>query len=298
MTSFDVVAYLRRILNTKKIGHAGTLDPAAAGVLPIFAGNATKAIEFFMEKEKVYRAELTLGVSTDTQDGTGTITGKGDVSGLTKESIVSAIMKFKGKYSQTPPMYSALKHNGKKLYEMAREGVSIERTPREITIFDINAIGIDKGILAVSEAQKHDVIRAVFDVHCSKGTYVRTLCADIGESLGCGGHMSFLLRTKAGEFGIESSHTVEELEALNKSNSIMSAVISVEEAFSGFQGINLEEAASKAFLNGLSVKIAKESVSCGDILKVYVPQKGFAALGDVISVTGGSILLKTRKQFI
>jgi tRNA pseudouridine55 synthase len=201
MTSFDVVSYLRGVLKTKKIGHAGTLDPIAAGVLPIFVGKATKAIEFVMGEDKLYRAELTLGVGTDTQDSSGRVISKSKVE-ASDESIAEAVRSFTGVYSQLPPMFSALKVNGKKLYEMARKGIEVERRPREVEIHSIDIIEINRN---------KDDVTVLFDVHCSKGTYIRTLCYDIGEKLGCGGHMSFLLRKRAGIFNIESSVVLEKI---------------------------------------------------------------------------------------
>ena len=185
-TSFDVVAKLRGILKTKKIGHTGTLDPDAEGVLPVCIGRATKVCDILTDKDKVYEAVLLLGVETDTQDTTGEILKKLPVE--ESESVVKeAILSFVGEYAQIPPMYSALKVNGKKLYELAREGKTVERKARNVQIFSI-------------EILEMDLPRVRMSVHCSKGTYIRTLCHDIGQKLGCGGCMEKLLRTKAGIF--------------------------------------------------------------------------------------------------
>lgn len=201
MTSHDVVAKLRKILNTKAIGHTGTLDPNATGVLPIAVGVATKAITYLEQDDKIYKAELTLGITTDTEDIWGKVVKEKNVKDftLTDEEIESVIKSFIGKIKQIPPMYSAIKVNGKKLYELARDGIEIERAAREIEIFDIFDIEI-----------LNEKVR--FTVHCSKGTYVRTLCSDIGYKLGCGAVMSNLERIKAGQFNIETSQTLKEIE--------------------------------------------------------------------------------------
>ena len=176
-TSHDVVAKLRGILRTKKIGHTGTLDPNAEGVLPVCVGKATKLCEFLLEKSKTYRATMVLGKVTDTQDITGKVLAEKEVA-VTKEQIVDTIESFIGGYDQIPPMYSALKVKGKKLYELARQGIEVERKPRFIMLDDIK-------ILDISE----DLCHITIDVSCSKGTYIRTLCHDIGDRLGCGACM-------------------------------------------------------------------------------------------------------------
>ena len=218
MTSFDVVGYLRSVLRMKKIGHTGTLDPAAAGVLPVCTGKATKAIEFLMNKDKVYRAELTLGIETDTQDGTGRVIRKKEVS-VSESRIEDALKSFVGSYNQIPPMYSALKVDGKKLYELARSGIEVERNAREVKVYFVNILDVKSN-------------RVIFDVGCSKGTYIRTLCSDIGEKLGCGGHMSFLVRTKSGVFNISDSLTLEEIKNHVEVDVLDRYVIGVEKVFS------------------------------------------------------------------
>lgn len=197
MTSHDVVSVVRKELNVKKVGHTGTLDPNAAGVLPICVGRATKISQYLLDSKKKYRVELTLGVETDTEDIYGTVINRSPVVPAEGE-IKKAILSFTGTYNQVPPMHSAIKVKGKKLYELARKGIEIERTPRTVTIYSIDIIEI-KGN------------KAMFDVLCSKGTYMRTLCKDIGNILGCGGTMSFLLRMESGKFGLETAITIEEL---------------------------------------------------------------------------------------
>lgn len=197
-TSHDVVAKLRGILKQKKIGHTGTLDPEAEGVLPVCLGKATRVCDMLTEKDKVYEAVLLLGQTTDTQDTTGTVLETKKVA-VTEEEVKRAIEGFTGTYSQIPPMYSALKVNGKKLCDLARAGVEVERTPREVTIYSITI-------------EKIELPRVKMTVHCSKGTYIRTLCHDIGDRLGCGGCMESLLRTKVAQFTLKDSLRLDEIE--------------------------------------------------------------------------------------
>ncbi len=199
-TSFDVVAKLRGILKQKKIGHTGTLDPDAEGVLPVCIGKATKICEYLTEKDKAYQAVLRLGITTDTQDMSGTVLSERRVA-LTEEEIPELLRQFTGKQKQIPPMYSALKVNGRKLCDLARNGIEVERKAREIEIFSIKALHVQ-------------MPRITLQVHCSKGTYIRTLCQDIGERAGCGGCMERLLRTKTGGFLLEHTYRLGEIEAI------------------------------------------------------------------------------------
>lgn len=282
MTSFDVVAYLRGLLKEKKIGHTGTLDPGAVGVLPVCIGKATKTIEYLVDKDKVYRAELTLGTSTDTQDNYGTVLKVCEVN-FTREQIYSAIMSFVGSYSQIPPMYSAVKVEGKKLYELARDGITIEREPRKVNIYSIDIIEI-KGN------------KAIFDVVCSKGTYIRTLCSDIGEKLGCGGHMSFLVRTRAGRFELSDSLTLEQILELSMDNSINCKLSTIEEVFHDLGRIDLNSSETKKLVNGAYVELKSESFKKGIMLRTYDVNGNFAGISEVLSIKG-SLLLKMKKQF-
>ena len=194
-TSNDVVQKLRSILHEKRIGHAGTLDPMATGLLTVFVGRATRAVEFAEGDRKRYLAGLRLGLTTDTQDITGEVLGQCEAD-VTREALEEALQAFRGELRQTPPMYSAVKVNGRRLYELARKGETVERKEREITVYS----------LEVLEQNGEDWL---LDVSCSKGTYVRTLCHDIGEALGCGGCLSSLRRTEAGLFSVENAHTVD-----------------------------------------------------------------------------------------
>ncbi len=196
-TSQDVTARLRRVYATRRIGHGGTLDPMATGVLPVFVGRATRGVEFFEHAEKTYETVLLLGRTTDTQDVTGTVLAEKTVR-LSPADIEKVLPRFRGDILQVPPMYSALKVNGKKLYELARKGQEVERQPRPITVFELTNLGFDGTRLSLR-------------VRCSKGTYIRTLCQDIGDALGCGGCMEALRRVRAGEYGIEDAVPLEQL---------------------------------------------------------------------------------------
>lgn len=196
-TSQDVTARLRRVYATRRIGHGGTLDPMATGVLPVFVGRATRGVEFFEHAEKTYETVLLLGRTTDTQDVTGATLAEKAVH-LSPADIDRVLPRFRGDILQVPPMYSALKVNGKKLYELARKGQEVERQPRPITVFELTNLGFDGTRLRLR-------------VRCSKGTYIRTLCQDIGEALGCGGCMEALRRVRAGEYGIEDAVPLEQL---------------------------------------------------------------------------------------
>ena len=216
-TSHDVVAKLRGILRMKKIGHTGTLDPAAEGVLPVCLGKGTRLCDMLTDKTKTYRAVLLLGQETDTQDTTGTVLAEYPVE-VTEEAVREAILSFLGDYMQIPPMYSALKVNGKKLYELARQGKEVERQPRPVQILDIQ-IG------------QVDLPRVTFSVTCSKGTYIRTLCYDIGRKLGCGGCMESLLRTRVDRFKLEDSLTLSQIEKLRDEGRVEEYVVPVEGVF-------------------------------------------------------------------
>ena len=196
-TSQDVTARLRRVFNTRRIGHGGTLDPMATGVLPVFVDRATRGVEFFEHAEKIYEATLKLGLTTDTEDVTGTVLTEQEVS-IPEEEFLGILPKFRGKIQQIPPMYSALKVNGQKLCDLARKGREVERQPRQIEIFELECLEFNG-----------DTARLW--VHCSKGTYIRTLCKDIGQALGCGGCMAALRRVQAGEYTISEAVPLEEL---------------------------------------------------------------------------------------
>lgn len=277
MTSFDVVAYLRGILKEKKIGHAGTLDPCAAGVLPVCLGKATKVIEYIMDMEKVYRAELSLGISTDTQDSTGNIIAKKEVN-VSAEDIFRVVKEFTGEIYQIPPMYSAVRVGGRRLYEIAREGKSVERNPRKIFIRSIEIINICKN-------------KVLMDVTCSKGTYIRTLCSDIGDRLGCGGHMSFLIRKRTGIFDIESAYTLEEILSASNSGKIQEITLNTDKLFENLDSIHLSNKETGRFLNGGFIPVNR--LNQGNFLlkenllfRVYNEENIFLGLGRIIKEKG------------
>jgi tRNA pseudouridine55 synthase len=236
MTSFDVVRIIRKISKVKKVGHAGTLDPEASGVLPVCIGKATKAIDYIMGDFKIYEAELKLGVITDTYDREGKILQESEVK-VSEDEIIQVVNSFVGEINQIPPMFSALKVNGKKLYELARAGIEIEREARPIIIYNIDIVDIK-------------IPYVKFRVKCSKGTYIRSLCYDIGELLKCGGMMWNLQRTATGQFHIEDAINIEELNEENISAHIMP----IEKAFEKNTRIIIEDKFVKFLLNGVVVK--------------------------------------------
>lgn len=294
MTSFDVVAHLRGLFGTRKIGHAGTLDPLAVGVLPVCIGRATRAIEFLMDKDKLYRAELTLGIITDTQDSSGKVLSS-VAPECSNEDIEAAVSSFTGKYLQVPPMYSALKVDGKRLYELARAGIEIERQQREVEVYTSQVLSIDR----------MNGIKVLLDVHCSKGTYIRTLCADIGERLGCGGHMSFLLRKRAGPFDISDAYTLEELAKRKKDGAIQDTLLGVDTIFGNIPGYTLDENTDKKFRNGMLVLVShipdskdssKDGSNDDSLIRVYGVTGEFIALG-LVKKSEDGIYLKVKKFF-
>lgn len=234
-TSHDVVAKARRILSEKRIGHTGTLDPQAEGVLPLCIGQATKVVQYITDADKCYEAEVILGAYTTTEDQTGEVVETFDVK-VTKEEVEQAVASFKGTYHQIPPMYSAIKINGVRLYELARKGIIVERPKREVKIYDCK-------IISWLTEKKFKI-----QVHCSKGTYIRTLCTDIGQKLGCGAYMGDLLRTKAGMFTLENSISLGELEA--DKQHIMHYLYPLEDIFSQYPKVYIKSTASKRLCNG------------------------------------------------
>lgn len=236
-TSHDVVAKLRGITKQKKIGHTGTLDPDAEGVLPVCFGNATKLCDLITDKSKEYKAVLLLGKSTDTQDISGEVLESSDnFKNLSAEEIKNAIMSFEGEYDQIPPMYSAIKINGQKLYDLARKGEVVERKPRKVCIDKIEIVDIS-------------LPRITMIVDCSKGTYIRTLCNDIGEKLGCFGCMESLLRTRVGKFYVNESLKLSDIEILVREEGFSDKLISPDDMFD-YEKIHVKEEFSKLIYNG------------------------------------------------
>ena len=269
-TSHDVVAKLRGIVKQRKIGHTGTLDPDAVGVLPVCFGSATKLCDMMTDKSKEYEVCMRLGVMTDTQDMSGTLLSEKEVT-ADETAVTAAIMRFVGGYEQIPPMYSALKVNGKKLYELARQGREVERQPRHVDIPNIKILEIA-------------IPRARFVVECSKGTYIRALCADIGEQLGCGAAMESLKRTRVGNFLIEDAVTLSEVERLVASGDCEKYVIAPDSIFMEYGGAVVKPEAERALLNGNKLSLGQldleqENVlNDGDMLRVYNGTREFKAI--------------------
>ena len=238
-TSQDVTARLRRVFGTRRIGHGGTLDPMATGVLPVFVGRATRGVEFFEHAEKTYETELLLGVATDTEDTTGTVLTRREVS-VTQEQLTEVLERFRGEIMQIPPMYSALKVNGQKLCDLARKGGQVERQPRPVTVHELTLLSREGDTLHLR-------------VRCSKGTYIRTLCADIGEALGCGGCMQALRRTQAGEYTIAEAVPLQQLlEAAEPETYLRD----VDTMFRGYPGVKLTVNQEKRCRNGNAFSVS------------------------------------------
>ena len=271
-TSQDVAAKLRGVFHEKRVGHGGTLDPMATGVLPIFVGRATRAVPFFEHADKVYEAGLRLGLVTDTQDVTGRTLETHEVD-VTQAQLEAALDKFRGEIAQIPPMYSAIKVNGQKLYALARQGKAVERAPRPVTIFALDLLG---GAGADWRLR----------VHCSKGTYVRTLCHDIGAALGCGGCLSALRRTRAGAYDVTRSHTMAEILAAENPESLL---LPTDSLFSDRPALKVAENAERKLRNGAPLHTPK--LKDGEY-RVYNQAGDFLLLAQVANGE-----LKTVKSF-
>ena len=273
-TSHDVVGKLRGILNERRIGHSGTLDPLATGLLVVFIGRATRAVEFAEADRKEYIAGLRLGMSTDTQDITGRIISK-ETDIPDEPEVRIAIERFRGELEQIPPMYSAVKIGGKKLYELARKGESIERKPRHITIFGLEITG----------RSDNDYI---LDVVCSKGTYIRTLCHDIGAALGCGGCMSSLRRTKSGVFSVDNAYTIAEIQEAADRREEEKLLLPIDTLFAGYTKLSVDADSEKKLKNGCIINTS----SPDGRFRVYSEDGEFLLLGDVKDG-----VMKTVKNF-
>ena len=259
-TSQDVTARLRRVFQTRRIGHGGTLDPMATGVLPVFVGRGTRGVEFFEHAEKAYETVLQLGITTDTEDISGEVLEKRDVH-ISETEFTEILSQFRGKIMQVPPMYSALKVNGQKLCDLARKGKTVERQPREIEIFELTMLEFNG-----------DTAR--LRVKCSKGTYIRTLCKDIGEALGCGGCMAELRRVQAGDYTIEEAVPLQTLLDAENPEEFLRPVDSM---FRNFPAVTLSDKQEKRCRNGNSFSVPMESGT----YRVYSKQNEFLALSRV-----------------
>lgn len=265
-TSFDVVAKLRGILKMKKIGHAGTLDPNAEGVLIVALGGGTKAISYLEDRTKTYEAVLKLGVCTDTEDIWGKVISENEVN-VTQAEIMEAVRKFEGEIEQVPPMYSALHHDGKRLYELAREGKVVERKARKITVEAIHVNEIHLG---------DDENTVTMTVRCSKGTYIRTLCKDIGEALGCGGCMAALTRTRVGSFTLDESLNLSQIEAAVSAGEIEDRVVAMDQLFNAYPDVTVSEELERLALNGNKIPLAAvtgEELTGGSYVRISTKDK-------------------------
>lgn len=267
-TSHDAVNFIRRLTGIKKVGHTGTLDPIATGVLPICIGSATKAAEFLTASKKAYRAELILGMTTDTLDADGEILTEQPVN-CTEEQIKKAVSGFIGNIRQIPPMYSAIKRDGKKLYELAREGKTVSREPREVTIYNI-------------EIEKTDLQQGTITIYveCSKGTYIRTLCDDLGMALGCGAYMNSLERTKSGDFDIKNAYTFSELARMKEEGTLSDALMSVDRVFYDMKALKVDDRQKNFIVNG--VRVRYKGLSENESYRVYDLQGNFLCISKCI----------------
>lgn len=284
-TSHDVVNRVRRLFSTKKVGHTGTLDPLATGVLVILVGRAAKAAEFLASDDKEYIAGLKLGIETDTEDITGNIVSTFNQKLPSADSVIMAVGKFEGEITQIPPMYSAIKVKGKKLYEYARENIEVERSARKIIIYSIKA-----DVICENQGEYS------LTVKCSKGTYIRTLCSDIGKNLGCGGVMSSLCRTKSGIFSLNNCTTLEELEGMDEAERIKK-LLPLENLFSDLPKVHLVEFFSNLARSGNEIYQFKIKTNFSTSTRVALyDDNGFFALGEVMDFLEGSAI-KPIKQF-
>ena len=290
MTSHDCVAIMRRLFHTRKVGHTGTLDPMATGVLPILLGRAAKAAEYLVAEDKHYIAGLRLGLTTDTEDITGTtLTECDDIPD--EAAVMAAVEHFVGEIDQIPPMYSALKVDGQKLYDLARQGITVERKARKITVSSIGC-------------EKQDGRTYTLDVRCSKGTYIRTLCADIGAKLGCGGVMSSLRRAGSGNFTLENAYTIEALEAMTDEERL-ACLLPTEALFADLEMLVLPAFYERLADNGQPIHLKRlyrgkyeaSRYFVGQRMTIIGENKGFFALGEVKEAEDG-LAVKPIKKFV
>lgn len=265
MTSHDVVGYLRKLTRIKKIGHTGTLDPGAAGVLPICIGKATKIVDYIMNDRKEYICELTLGNATDTCDKYGEFLYPEDLdcSNIKQEDLTDVLEGFKGEITQVPPAYSAVKINGVRAYNLARQGKEVDIPSRKVTIYNIELLSFKSP-------------KAMLKIECSKGTYIRSICRDIGNMLGTRAYMSFLLRTRTGRFTLDNAYTLEEMNGDNIESMLVDAGFALD-----MRKVHLDESLSKYILNGNSVKICQDGLYDDELVKVFIKPDNFTAIGKV-----------------
>lgn len=284
-TSHDIINKIRRLFNTKKVGHTGTLDPMATGILVVLIGRAAKACEYLVCDSKRYRAGLRLGLTTDSEDITGTVQTTSERIPST-DDFFAVLPRFQGEIMQTPPMYSALKVQGKKLVDLARQGITVERKPRPIKIFSLKAT-------ATENASDY-----ILDVHCSGGTYIRTLCADIGNTLGCGGVMTSLERTETSNFSIENAYTVAQLEEMTEEERL-TLLIPTEQLFASLPAIHLSQFYERLCRSGCEIYLAKlkQAFPIGTRVRLCTASGEFFAIGDVGEYKDGPAV-KAIKTFV
>jgi len=288
MTSHDVVAFIRSRLRVKKVGHTGTLDPNAAGVLPICVGQATRLTDYLLDATKGYRAILRLGIGTDTQDAFGQVLRKAPMPHIRETDVRRVFQQFTGEIRQIPPMYSAVKLGGQKLYELARKGKEVAREARPVRIYALDLLAFypdDNGFPSL-----------LFDVVCSKGTYIRTLCADIGLALGGNGHLAYLVRTMSGPFTAASALTLEEFEALRTAGDLAGALVPLDYPLAALPACRLDAAAAEAVRHGRSISAGYTFISDngGQHVRLYSAAGEFLAVG----VRQDDGIIKPDKVFV
>jgi len=263
-TSFSIVSLVRRLSGERRVGHAGTLDPAASGVLPVCLGQGTRVIEFLLNAPKAYRAEIEFGVATDTDDATGSIISRGDPSGVSRKSLLSALNSFCGLVSQTPPMYSALKHGGRPLYKLARQGISVERKSRLRRIYRVELIDWQPPL-------------ATIEVECERGTYIRALARDLGELLGCGAHLRGLLRLRCGSFSLENAVSLSQLEDAFRGGYWQKLIYPIDFVLSQWAAVVVDNGAEEDIKKGRPLVLAPGDPS-GERCRVYTRDGSFLAV--------------------
>ena len=266
-TSFDVIAKLRGILKIKRLGHAGTLDPMATGVLPVFVGKATRACDIIPNNEKSYTADFRLGVVTDTQDSTGTVINTFDKK-VSEDEIISVLECFRGEIDQLPPMYSAVSVNGKRLYDLARQGIEVERKSRKITVDKLEILSFDE------ESQTGRLF-----ISCSKGTYIRTIIHDVGEKLSTGGIMTGLARNSSSGFKLKDCYTLEQVQQMKDNDSLEDAIIPVDKAFESYDEIQLSDVQTSMYRNGVKLDLNRVIYNSKmNIFRVYSNENVFLGI--------------------
>ena len=264
-TSFDVVALVRRLSGERRVGHAGTLDPEATGVLPVFLGQGTRLFEYLADEAKVYRAEIELGIATDTYDATGKITWRGDISSLTREQVETAVSSFTGFIEQTPPMYSAVKHKGVPLYRLARAGVEVPRKTRKVEISQLRIVDWQPPLLTL-------------EVECSRGTYIRSLAHDLGQRLGCGAHLKNLVRLKSGPFDIKDAISIPRLEAAFTQGNWTQFLQPIDVVVLHLPAVTVSEEDEKAIMNGRPLASGTEESATAKLRRAYSNDGRFIAI--------------------